>query len=62
MLEMGLGVDDVSVNGERERGVLVEHVVLLSPMRPFGESVSPKLEFVEEIAADEQMGETYLMK
>ena len=42
MLEMGLGVDAVSVNGERERGVLVEHVVLLSPMRPFGESESPK--------------------
>ena len=42
MLEMGLGVDAVSVNGERERGALVEHVVLLSPMRPFGEFESPK--------------------
>ena len=41
MLELGLGVDAVSVNGERERGVLVELVVLLSLMRPFGESESP---------------------
>ena len=42
MLEMGLGVDAVSVNGERERGVLVEHVVLLVPMRLLGEFESPK--------------------
>ena len=62
MLELGLGVDAVSVNGERERGVLVEHVILLFPMRPFGEFESPKKDVVEEMAADEQMGETYLIK
>ena len=42
MLELGLGVDAVSANGERERGVPVEHVVLLVPMRLFGEFESPK--------------------
>ena len=40
MLELGLGVDAVSANGER--GIPVEHVVLLVPMRLFGEFESPK--------------------